>query len=91
MSQMPIGKYIYCTKIITSWESGKLAVTNAYRQVHLLYPGNWASHYPEKISSQMPIGKYIYCTKSKALVFHKGKLSQMPIGKYIYCTKRKEK
>ena len=37
-SQMPIGKYIYCTP--EGMEAGKALVrevTNAYRQVHLLY------------------------------------------------------
>ena len=36
-SQMPIGKYIYCTVL---WKTRRhpFPVTNAYRQVHLLYP-----------------------------------------------------
>ena len=34
---MPIGKYIYCTKASGSC-SKRYTVTNAYRQVHLLYP-----------------------------------------------------
>ena len=56
---MPIGKYIYCTHI-PRLEIPSLNVTNAYRQVHLLYIRS------EKqiiiVCSQMPIGKYIYCT-----------------------------
>ena len=37
-SQMPIGKYIYCTECNRVIENPKKAkVTNAYRQVHLLY------------------------------------------------------
>ena len=35
-SQMPIGKYIYCTSRRLHW-TGRGRVTNAYRQVHLLY------------------------------------------------------
>ena len=87
-SQMPIGKYIYCTpygnrrtrprrshKCLSAstftvpsrrkrrgmWIG--LLVTNAYRQVHLLYKKR-ASRDPLNLTSQMPIGKYIYCTVS---------------------------
>ena len=37
MSQMPIGKYIYCTGTRYWVTPDGLVVTNAYRQVHLLY------------------------------------------------------
>ena len=37
VSQMPIGKYIYCTRS-RAMSSLTAMVTNAYRQVHLLYP-----------------------------------------------------
>ena len=61
-SQMPIGKYIYCTfkrgKLLELWEG----VTNAYRQVHLLYNENRFIMICLPSQSQMPIGKYIYCT-----------------------------
>ena len=61
-SQMPIGKYIYCTECNRVIENPKKAkVTNAYRQVHLLYnSGDLVEAWWQK--SQMPIGKYIYCT-----------------------------
>ena len=64
-SQMPIGKYIYCTgKLCEIWQGG--FVTNAYRQVHLLYSA-WERVREPLDKSQMPIGKYIYCThKSSA-------------------------
>ena len=89
MSQMPIGKYIYCTRILgfgattdgrwghkclsastftvpaifEAFAEGGEIVTNAYRQVHLLYLRriNQTRNHEE---SQMPIGKYIYCTPS---------------------------
>ena len=60
LSQMPIGKYIYCTGL-DYINAQKEAVTNAYRQVHLLYvliPMAKST----RSKSQMPIGKYIYCT-----------------------------
>ena len=61
---MPIGKYIYCTNKKFKGKEIYERVTNAYRQVHLLYfikdrKGNeiyWRS--------QMPIGKYIFCTQN---------------------------
>ena len=61
MSQMPIGKYIYCTPTCGWLISREPTVTNAYRQVHLLYPKKGNELYWRK-ASQMPIGKYIYCT-----------------------------
>ena len=85
MSQMPIGKYIYCTQH-TSCGLLSRPVTNTYRQVHLLYRKIMeevtVKNYQE---SQMPIGKYIYCTTTNAKLAD-GSSSQMPIGKYIYCT-----
>ena len=38
-----------------------LEVTNAYRQVHLLYQEKFMAKII-RTKSQMPIGKYIYCT-----------------------------
>ena len=39
-SQMPIGKYIYCTYgLRVQPQPPRKGVTNAYRQVHLLYGG----------------------------------------------------
>ena len=60
-SQMPIGKYIYCTPVFKK-ERIYYAVTNAYRQVHLLYPSPYPPLWKKVVRSQMPIGKYIYCT-----------------------------
>ena len=60
-------------------------VTNAYRQVHLLYGLN-PSLYSGVRRSQMPIGKYIYCTLLTQILVAHILVSQMPIGKYIYCT-----
>ena len=42
-------------------------VTNAYRQVHLLYLGNAVVDGNAIVRSQMPIGKYIYCTNKRTL------------------------
>ena len=60
-------------------------VTNAYRQVHLLYIAS--GDYSHAEGSQMPIGKYIYCTIIDGTIKDDASVkSQMPIGKYIYCT-----
>ena len=45
-----------------------LIVTNAYRQVHLLYPVHRRGLWAGLSRSQMPIGKYIYCTGGDALL-----------------------
>ena len=112
MSQMPIGKYIYCTtrtfqtagarqkrhKCLSASTFtvplskggfyGTRVVTNAYRQVHLLYPLLTTLMTPSPQSSQMPIGKYIYCTPKQVIILTPVRaMSQMPIGKYIYCTR----
>ena len=62
-SQMPIGKYIYCTHFPRSSPPHPGIVTNAYRQVHLLYLSKTLVFQKSKLVSQMPIGKYIYCTR----------------------------
>ena len=76
---MPIGKYIYCTGKPKGEVDKIELVTNAYRQVHLLY-NSFPMGLVRRPASQMPIGKYIYCTPTLRTP------SQMPIGKYIYCT-----
>ena len=80
---MPIGKYIYCTSG-NKHNDKRWRVTNAYRQVHLLYTLA-AQALDTTDESQMPIGKYIYCTRHLAPTKWYAR-SQMPIGKYIYCT-----
>ena len=58
---MPIGKYIYCTQEGEVGRDVGRWVTNAYRQVHLLYDARVEDRALIQ-GSQMPIGKYIYCT-----------------------------
>ena len=84
-SQMPIGKCIYCTSKWKGWDFSGDYVTNAYRQVHLLYHKGGRFRTFDIPVSQMPIGKYIYCTRHLAPTKWYAR-SQMPIGKYIYCT-----
>ena len=86
-SQMPIGKYIYCTQVILLIAMLAFLVTNAYRQVHLLYPSERSRFYGQPIQGHK-------CLSASTFTVQEAKgeetlppfQSQMPIGKYIYCT-----
>ena len=82
-SQMPIGKYIYCT--LPRSERGFLGwVTNAYRQVHLLYLGGKPSRGSPCVTNAYRQVHLLY--EWQVTIRTPPRASQMPIGKYIYCT-----
>ena len=82
-SQMPIGKYIYCTERALL-DMSVSDVTNAYRQVHLLYLYKLEKEELSFVTNAYRQVHLLYPGEQRPP--ERPPRSQMPIGKYIYCT-----